>query len=42
MSEAYNSGIAAQQKENSMLQQKLTDLKKDKNQMQQQIARYRT
>ena len=40
MSESYNSAIAAQRKENILLQQRLTDLKKDKSQMQQQIDNY--
>jgi len=40
MSESYNTAIAAQRKENLLLQQRLTDLKKDKSQMQQQIDNY--
>ena len=42
VSETYNSGITQQRKENLHLQQRLTDLKKDKSLMQQQIARYST
>lgn len=42
VSETYNNGITQQRKENVHLQQRLTDLKKDKSQMQQQIARYST
>ena len=41
-SEVYNQAIAAQRQENLALQQRLTDLKKDKSLMQQQIARYHT
>ena len=42
ISDTYNSAIAAQKKENTLLQQRLTDLKKDKSLIQQQIARYHT
>ena len=40
MSETYNNAISAQRKDNLLLQQRLTDLKKDKSQMQQQIDKY--
>ena len=39
-SETYNAAIIAQRKENVALQGRLTDLKKDKAQMQQQIDSY--
>ena len=42
ISEVYNTAIANQRQENLNLQQRLTDLKKDKSQIQQQIARYHT
>lgn len=42
VSETYNAAITQQRRENVALQQRLTDLKKDKSQMQQQIARYAT
>ena len=41
-SDTYNAAIAAQKQENVLLQQRLTDLKKDKSQMQQQIDNYAT
>ena len=34
-SDTYNAALAAQKQENLLLQQRLTDLKKDKSQMQQ-------
>ena len=34
-SDTYNVALASQKQENTLLQQKLTDLKKDKSQMQQ-------
>ena len=42
VSEIYNQAISNQRQENLHLQQRLTDLKKDKSLMQQQIARYHT
>jgi len=39
-SDTYNTALAAQKQENLLLQQRLTDLKKDKSQMQQQIDNY--
>ena len=40
ISETYNSAIISQRKENVALQGRLTDLKKDKAQMQQQVDSY--
>ena len=40
ISDHYNGAIAAQRKDNFMLQNRLTDLKKDKAAMQQQIDNY--
>ena len=37
ISDQYNTAIANQRKENALLQQRLTDLKKDKSLMQRQI-----
>ena len=39
-SDTYNTALAAQKQENALLQSRLTDLKKDKSQMQQQIDNY--
>ena len=39
-SDSYNMALAAQKKENEHMQQRLTDLKKDKSQIQQQIDHY--
>ena len=40
ISDTYNTSIANQRKENAQLQQRLTDLKKDKSLMQRQIDEY--
>ena len=40
ISDTYNTAIANQRKENAQLQQRLTDLKKDKSMMQRQIDSY--
>ena len=40
ISDTYNTALASQKKENLLLQSRLTELKKDKSQMQQQIDNY--
>ena len=40
LSDTYNTAISQQRDENLLLQQRLTDLKNDKSQMQQQIDAY--